>query len=56
MYYFFTGMSVNSIMSVTFPSNRPKIATDFNKLATIYYDIGQYSKALEFFNKAFDIH
>ncbi len=32
------------------PSNHSKIATDFNNLATIYYDIGQYRRALEFFN------
>jgi len=38
------------------PSNHPKIATDYNNLATIYYDIGQYRRALEFFNKALDIH
>ncbi|CAF1385735.1 unnamed protein product [Adineta steineri] len=47
--------SYNNIANITLPSNHPDLATSYNSIANMYYNMGAYSKALSYYEKALEI-
>ncbi|CAF4321074.1 unnamed protein product, partial [Adineta steineri] len=46
---------VLEIGEIFFPSNDPLMATSYNNIGLVYYNIKEYSKALSYYERALDI-